>query len=91
MSTISVPVVVSKEMYELGAGLAAFLGDVKAALADGWQLGADLPVFVSAAIGKLVPAIQGVEKIPAEILENKVAFANACAMTGTAVVGALIK
>lgn len=91
MATKEVTVKCSKETVEAGLGLAAFIGHMKAALADGWQIGQDLPAVITAALGDLVPALQGAEKIKDEVLEDKVAFANACTVTGSAVVGALIK
>lgn len=72
--TISVEV--SKEAYELGEGLAKFVVVTKKALADGWQPGSDLPEIMSSAIADLIPALSGVEKIPAEAQDQQ-AFANA--------------
>jgi hypothetical protein len=77
---VQATVEVSKEIYELSTGLAEFIGAVQGALADGWQIGSDLPVVVMATIHKLVPAMQGVEQIGAEFKEDK----------GAAVLGALV-
>jgi len=68
---------VSKEAYELAQGLVKFVGAVKAALKDGWQLGSDMPVVVAAAFSELVPAINGATEIPAEYKEDPAAFVNA--------------
>lgn len=91
MATKDVTVRCSKEAVEAGQGLAKFLFHVKQALADGWQVGSDLPAIITTAIGDLVPALQGIDKVGAELLEDRIAFANACALTGTAVVEALTK
>lgn len=91
MATLDVTVKCSKETLELGLGLAAFLGHVKAAVADGWQLGSDLPAVIGAALGDLVPAIAGLEKVKDELAEDKIAFANAVTQVGAAVVGQLLK
>lgn len=77
MGTKLIEVEVSVETHELGQGLAKMIASVKQALADGWQPGTDLPVIISSAVSDLVPAVQGVDKIGAEMAENKQAFANA--------------
>ena len=80
MATKEVTVLVSKEAHELGEGLVGMAVAVKAALADGWQTGTDLPLVISAALTTLVPAVQGAELIPAEAGENPAAFAKAVAL-----------
>jgi hypothetical protein len=72
-----VQVDVSKEAYELGQGVAKFVGALAKALKDGWQVGSDLPVVVAATLGDLVPALQGVEKLPAEAMAETGPFATA--------------
>ena len=91
MAVIDIPVRCSKETAELGLGLAAFLVEVKKAVADGWNPLSDMPAVVSAALVKLVPAMQGVEKVKAELDEDKAAFVNATVLAGSAIVGALLK
>lgn len=61
-----IEVEVSKEAYELGEGLKNFAVAIKEAMADGWQMGDDLPKIVTAAVASLLPALQGVEKMKAE-------------------------
>ncbi len=89
MATIQVTLEASKELSELGQGLAKFLAAVKLATADGFQVGADLPPLISAAVAELVPAVQGVTLIADEAKDKK-AFANAIAVLGAAVAGALL-
>ncbi len=91
MATLDVTVKCSKETVELGEGLAKFLGDVKKALADGWQPLMDLPAFLSASIADLIPAMIGVEKVKDELTEDKEAFVNAVMVSGQAIVGAVLK
>jgi hypothetical protein len=79
----------SKEMTELGQGLAKFLAAVKLAMADGFQAGADIPPIISAAVADLVPAVNGVTLIKDEYADKK-AFMNAVAVVGAAVAGALL-
>lgn len=71
---MQINVEVSKEAHELGQGLVKFASAVKLALADGWQVGQDIPVLITAAIAGLVPALQGADKIPLEIKEDLEAF-----------------
>lgn len=84
---MKVEVEVSKETYELGKGVAAFVEAVKASQKDGWQTGADVPAVITAAIADLVPAMDGMSKVKDEVAD-KVAFANACALVGAAVLAA---
>ena len=80
MAKIDVTRNVSKESYELGQGLAAFVGAVKEALADGWQAGTDIPTVISAAVTELIPSVQGLDQIDEEFAADKMATAEAMAM-----------
>jgi hypothetical protein len=81
MSDLVVSVSVSKEMYELGQGVAKFLGVMGQALSDGWQSGSDMPSVVGSAIHDLIPAVAGVQDVPAEILEDTESFSKALALS----------
>lgn len=74
---LEIKVKVTKEAYELGQGVFLFIKHMKAALADGWQPGKDIPVVLQAALADLVPAMQGVDQLGAEKDANKTAFVNA--------------
>lgn len=63
---VEVKVLVPKETYELEQGIVKFVAACKAALDDGFQPGQDLPALLTAAIASLLPAIDGVQKLPAE-------------------------
>ena len=91
MSKVNVSVEVSKEAHELCMGIAKFVGDVKKAVADGWQVGTDIPAVLAAAMGDLVPAVVGAEKIPGEMVEDRVAFGMAAAVGGAAILAAATK
>ena len=69
MEKVEVKLMVAKETYELGQGIDKFIAALQGALANGWQMGEDLPIVVQSAIADLVPAVQGVEKIGAESKE----------------------
>lgn len=71
---VTVSVQASKEALELGQGVAKFLGKVLKALDDGWQPGQDIPVVITAAIGDLVPALDGVTLMADEFKDNPAAF-----------------
>lgn len=66
----------AKETLELCQGLAKFAAAVKQALADGWQPGTDLPALITATVADLVPALQGVDQLPAEVAASP-EFVNA--------------
>ena len=91
METKDINLTVSKETYELGIGLAEFIGQVKNALEDGWQPGEDLPVMLTSALSVLAPSLQGIEKIKGEYEDNPDAFANAVAITGSEIFKALLR
>lgn len=68
MDRLDVKVKMPKEAYELEQGIVKFVAACKAALDDGFQPGQDLPVLLTAAIASLMPAIDGVHKLPEEVL-----------------------
>lgn len=77
MEKIKIEVEVSKEAHEVGVALLGVLKAVKLALADGFQVGQDLPVLITAAISELPKAIEGVDKLPEEAKQDTVAFIKA--------------
>lgn len=91
MATVDVSVKCSKEAVELGQGLAKFVGSVKQALADGWQVGSDMPAIVRAAMSDLVPALSGADKVKDELNQDVGAFVNACMVSGSAILGVVVK
>lgn len=74
MEKVKVELELPKEVSELAAGLATFAVHAIKAVKDGFQPGQDLPVLLAAAIADLVPALNGVERLPAELKEDKAAF-----------------
>ena len=86
---IKVEVEVSKEAYELGNGAARFIKAVKDALADGWELGADLPPIVGALFAEMA-ALEGVDQLDDEYKEDPAAFLKA-AMLGLSEIYAAVK
>jgi len=77
METVDVTVKMPKETYELAKGLGAFAAAIKLALADGWQLGTDMPVIATSALMDLLPAIQGVDKLGDEAKADPIGIAAA--------------
>ena len=78
--SIKVEADVSKEAYELMLGLAGVVSGVKRALDDGWQVGEDLPAILSAVMVNLVPALQGVQDLPAEAMSETPEFVAALSL-----------
>lgn len=91
MAKVEVKVEVSKEAYEVAIGLGQMVAAIKTALADGWQAGTDVPVIVSAAITNLVPAVDGLDKVGAELKEDPEAFVKAVSIGLAEAVGAFLK
>lgn len=79
METIKVEIELPKEAYELAKGLGAFGAAVKAALADGWQIGQDMPVIITAAVANVVPALEGASAVTDEAKLDPVGFGQALA------------
>lgn len=86
---MQVQVKVSKEMHELGLGVAAFVAAVKTALDDGFQYGDDIPDIISSAIGDLLPSLTGIDNIGLEYKEDPEAFFKTLALMGVDVAKAL--
>jgi hypothetical protein len=80
MTTVTRTVEASKELIELGEAISGVVGDVKHALDDGWQPGADLPAILVSAVTRLGTGLQGVQDIPAEVQADKKAAAMAVAL-----------
>ena len=91
MAKVTVSVEVSKEAHELAQGVCEMVLAVKAAMADGWQTGQDVPVLITAALTTLAPAITGVEQLGDELKEDPAAFASAIALPVGEMVSALLK
>jgi hypothetical protein len=76
-----VTVPVSEKTYEFGIGLNKFVKALKTALADGFQVGDDVPVILASALGDLVPIVTGFENIKLEMEANRSAFLAAITLT----------
>lgn len=79
----------AKETLELGEGVAGMVEDVRAALADGWQPGEDIPAILASAVSRLGAAVDGASKIPGEF-GNKQAFLNGVMVPISQTVGSLL-
>jgi hypothetical protein len=91
MAKVSVSVEVSKEAHELAVGVKEVALAVKQALADGFQVGQDIPAVIGVAIGSLAVAVAGVEKLGEEIKEDPAAFSKALALPMADLVSELAK
>ena len=77
MEKVEVKVELPKETYELCKALGAVAAATKQALADGFQIGTDMPAIITSAVMELVPAIQGVDKLDDEAKADPVGVAQA--------------
>lgn len=82
---------VSKEAHELALAVCNVVRAVKAAMADGFQAGTDLPLIITAAITQLPPAIEGLDKIIDEAKESPLALAKAVSLPVLDLVEDLLK
>lgn len=65
---------VQKESYELAKALYEIVKVSKKALSDGWQPGEDIPMILTQSLSHLLPAVDGMDKVSAEYMEDKAAF-----------------
>lgn len=91
MEKLKIEVEVAKEVYELGVGISQVVKAVKEALDNGWQMGEDLPLVLSAVISHLVPAVQGIDKISDELKEDPSAFAKGVVIPVSDAVASFLK
>lgn len=84
---MEVQVQVAKEMHEVMDGLSEVVAAVKQALADGFQPGQDLPAIVLAAVNKLPPALEGMDKVKDELKNSPKEFINAAALGASKIMG----
>jgi len=91
MAKVSVEVEVTKEAYELGQGLVDIIKAVKMALADGWQVGKDLPAIVASTVGNLGKMVDGIDQLDDEASEDLAAFAKALGLSVADAVAVLKK
>lgn len=73
---------VSKAADDLSQGLVALVKDVKKAMADGFQVGSDVPVIVSAIYVDLIAKIGDLAQLGPELAEDKYAFQRAWSEAG---------
>lgn len=71
MATVKKEIELPKEASELADAIAGVFKAVKAASADGWQTGTDLPAVAVAAMALLPAAIAGLDQLGAEFKADK--------------------
>lgn len=89
MSTIQRTVSCSKELTELGDGVAKFLKILKEESKDGFDVG-DISAILASAMTDLLPAMEGVSEISREAAEDREAFVNASALCGAQIITAVM-
>lgn len=83
MALLKKEVEVSKESDEMAQAVVALVKAFKDALADGWQMGTDLPVVLASAMAVLPAAVDGMDKLGEEKDEDMAAFLRAWSLAGT--------
>lgn len=66
MEKIKLEIELPKEAADLGLGIAKLIKATEQALADGFQIGSDLPAIVMASYSDLVKAVDGISKLDDE-------------------------
>lgn len=90
MEKVKIELECAKEAFELGRALETLVIAVKDAMKDGFQVGQDIPVIITAAITQLPPALDGLGKLPEEMKSTQ-EFANALYASLTPVIFGLLK
>jgi len=91
MAVMDVMVPVSKETYEMGEALVDLIVKIKGALADGWQIGSDVPVMISAVVTNMAEIIEGMKAAKGEWDQDDAATVAALSLTVAALVKELRK
>lgn len=89
MATKEIQIRVSKELTELGDGVAKFLKVLKDEAIDGFDV-TDISTILASAMTDLLPALDGVTLIADEMVDDRLAFINAAALTGAKIVDAIL-
>lgn len=89
MATVERTLTCSKELTELGDGVAKFLKILKEESADGFDV-SDISTILASAMTDLLPAMEGVTEISQEATNNRTAFMNASAVCGAQIIGAVL-
>jgi hypothetical protein len=88
MAKVKKEVEVAKEVSEVGDAVLAIIKATKAALADGWQPGSDVPAILTACLSQL-GAVSALSGVPADWAEDKSAVLKACALLASDLAGVL--
>lgn len=89
MEKIEKVVSLPKEWSEVGDALVGVAVAVKAAKADGWQPGTDIPAVLMASFGPLAKALEGAQNLPVEAKESPAGAIKALALAGADALEAL--
>lgn len=72
MNTVKVEFEAPKETHELGLAIAKLMKNYKAAVADGFQVGQDIPAILMGSFNEVMAGIDGVDKVGAEFKADPV-------------------
>lgn len=91
MEKAKIEMEVPKEAHELFSGMVKIVAAAKEAMADGWDLGTDMPVVITKALVELAPMIQGIDKLDDEFLEDPSAFIKAAVVSAGDIASLFVK
>lgn len=89
MATVERTITCSKELTELGDGVAKFLKILKEESKDGFDI-SDISTILASAMTDLLPAMDGVTEISQEAEGDRGAFVNASALCGAKIINAVL-
>lgn len=88
---VSTTVQEAKEVKDVRVALKDVVSAIRQALADGFQLGEDLPHIVTKSYASLIEAVRGFEDIPAAFKEETAAALNSSGLLASEVTAELLK
>lgn len=72
MNTVEVKFDAPKETHELGVAVAKLMANYKTAVADGFQVGQDVPAILMGSFNEIMAGIDGIDKSPEEFKNDPV-------------------
>ena len=91
MNKVNLSTEVPKEIHELMVAVAKLMSEARKATADGFQLGQDLPLIVTASMGDVMAGVAGVEKLGDEWKEDPAAFIKAVLINAADIVAPFLE
>ena len=91
METVEVKFDAPKETHEMGKAINGLMKNYKQAVADGFQVGQDIPAILMGSFNDLMAAIDGIDKIDDEFKKEPIKAAMGALVPLADAIGELVK